>query len=439
MLARERRLDLVMVALVAVAYGAACWLVRLAGFDHVSDDDFARATIAQTFAVAPRLDPSGTSWLPFPFWSTGILLAATNRSLEMARAASIAIASVAAAAPYAALRSAGVDRTAALGGTLLAFVSPWALWLGATTVPESPTASLVAAGAIGLSAGRWRLAPLWAMAIVAACLSRYEAWPIAAVLALALGARAVREREGQETRWGVLLLAAACAAGPIAWMAWNAHAHDGPLHFFRRVSAFKRAIGEGSTDTLDALLLYPRLLLTSRPEVTFPALLLLPRLRDPGVRRRWALPIAAVAAEVVFLAYGNVRDGAPAHHPERALLGVFVVLAFFVVDVGRKVVAAFSRPRRLTAAACVGVLWLASVVRDASDVPGTASSDDRSGPIARGRALRAAGATHLHVTPCAFEHFALLAAYAAPERAEIAERTNAPISPDCPRVEVLGP
>jgi hypothetical protein len=32
----------------------------------VSDDDYARVVIAQRLSLA--LDPSGTSWLPFPFW-----------------------------------------------------------------------------------------------------------------------------------------------------------------------------------------------------------------------------------------------------------------------------------------------------------------------------------------------------------------------------------
>ena len=62
-------------------------LVLALGFDHVSDDDYARVTIAQSFAHAPRLDPSGTSWLPFPFWALGSVMAVFGRSLEVARAA----------------------------------------------------------------------------------------------------------------------------------------------------------------------------------------------------------------------------------------------------------------------------------------------------------------------------------------------------------------
>src|SRR5581483_1746281 len=104
----------------------------------------------------------------------------------------------------------------------------------------------------------------WGLVLACACLSRYEAWPAAAVAAIAVAWRAWHFR----ARAKALAAAAALAAiGPLAWMAWNAHAHDGPLHFFRRVSTFKRTIGEGSTDTVDALLLFPRLLVTTRPDV----------------------------------------------------------------------------------------------------------------------------------------------------------------------------
>src|SRR5690348_6357356 len=84
----------------AAAHAGACVLALALRFDHVSDDDFSRVTIAQTFAVAPRLDPSGTSWLPFPFWWLGGAMIVFGRSLRVARAASVAFASAAFATPY---------------------------------------------------------------------------------------------------------------------------------------------------------------------------------------------------------------------------------------------------------------------------------------------------------------------------------------------------
>ena len=167
---------------------------RAAGFDHVSDDDFARVTIAQAFAHAPRLDPSGTSWLPFPFWSLGLVMLVTGRALATAQGIAIALNGLALVAPYLALRFVGIARARALAGMALAYITPSAIWLGAATVPESFTASFVAAGAVllGMAApAPARRAPLvgGALLVLAATLSRYEAWPVAAVLAIACAVR----------------------------------------------------------------------------------------------------------------------------------------------------------------------------------------------------------------------------------------------------------
>jgi hypothetical protein len=428
------------VVAVAGIHAAACVIARVAGFDHVSDDDFARVTIAQSFAHTPKLDPSGTSWLPFPFWILGGLMMVVGRSLASARVLSIALSSLGAAAPLVALRVAGVGRLAALGATAFAFGTPWAIWLGAATVPESFCASLTAAAVIGLgsiSAARPRSALLFALAIALASLSRYEPWPVAGVLAIALAVRAIRWSGGKSMRpiWGSA--AVVCALGPVLWMLWNAHAHDGPLHFFRRVSSFKRAIGEGATDTLSALALYPRLLFITRPEVAIPALGFLPALWvDGSLRRRWALPLLAVAAQIAFLACGNARDGAPAHHPERALLGAMVVLALFVGDA---LIQAQSRaffgkaiaPKLLGAALVIS--WLASFAHGA-EIPGRTPSEDRDVQLARGARLREEGRRTIVLTPCAFEHFAWLAAYGAPEDVELKPRSNLPVTSECPLV-----
>ncbi len=412
-------------ALIALGYAAACALVLALGFDHVSDDDYARVTIAQAFAHRPRLDPSGTSWLPFPFWALGSALAILGRGLAVARGASIALASLAAVLPYLALRRAGSDRPRALAATAFAVLSPWSVWLGAATVPESFTASAVAAAAIGLAAphvtGRARIG--FALALLAACLSRYEAWPVAAVLAVAVGLRARRERSAAA---GVA--AALLAAGPLAWMAWNLHAHGDALHFFVRVSRFKRALGEGATDPVTALLLYPRLLVTTRPDVVLACALAATRL-DRALLARWRLPLACAAAQLGFLVYGNLRDGAPAHHAERALLGVIFVLAAFAADV---LVA--TRARGPWLGAMVAAAWLATTAHALGDVPGRSPSEDRAAQIARGRALHAEGATGLTVTPCAYEHFALIAAYGAPEEVIVEPSRNVAATPACPAV-----
>lgn len=428
MLARR---DRALLGAVVALHAAASLAVLASGFDHVSDDDFARVTIAQAFAHAPRLDPSGTSWLPFPFWWTGLAMAAFGRTLAVARVASVALASIGAALPLLALRQTGVGRARALAAVAFALASPWPLWLGAATVPESFTATATAAAAIALAA---RPSPAFAALLAAACLSRYEAWPVAATIALFSAARA--RPAARRRAW--LEVAGIAAAAPIAWMAWNAYAHGSPLHFFHRVSAFKRAIGEGSTSTVAALVEYPRLLATTRPEVAAAALAgLVAFARSAALRRRWSLPLSCIAAQIALLAIGNARDGAPAHHPERALLGATVLAALFAVDACVDLVKAIRvSSLRAALAAAIVTLWAWSFARVAAEPPGQSAGEDRSRQLARGRDLREAGATAIVVSPCAFEHFALLAAYGAPENARVLPRSGAPVGPGCPRVDV---
>jgi hypothetical protein len=412
-------------------------LVRARGFDHVSDDDFARVTIAQDFAHAPRLDPSGTSWLPFPFWLLGSALAGLGRSLDAARTLSVLFAAIAAPLPYVAMRAVAVPRAAALAGTGLALATPWSLWLGASTVPESFTASAAAAAAIVLGASsagesaRRRTLAWGAAAASLACLSRYEPWPIAFLLAAAVAVRGARAGNR-----ALLAVAALAVAGPLAWMAWNAHAHGSALHFVERVARYRRAVGQGAGDDLGAALsLYPRLFLRTRPELVLAFCLAIPLLRRPDVRARWAVPLACVFAQMAFLAYGAARDGAPTHHAERPLLASFVLVACFTTDAAWTAWGApgslRSRAGVALGAALVAVLTAAGL-RHLAAPPGATAWEDRTAQLAQGASLRAAPS--LVVVPCAYEHFALVAAYGAPERVTVLERTGEPPSPDCPRV-----
>jgi len=429
---------------IAALHALACAVVLRLGFDHVSDDDFARVTIAQSFAHAPTLDPSRTSWLPFPFWALGSVMLGAGRSLAVARGASIAFASLAALLPYVALRMTGASRAAARVAIAFAVLSPWSLWLGAATVPESFTASFTAAAAIALGSTRGPRLSLaarigFAIALLAACLSRYEPWPVAAVLAIVLAVRAARDARVR----GELVLAAIVAAGPLLWMAWNAHAHGDALHFFQRVARFKRALGEGTPGTADALLLYPRLFVTRRPDVVIALVLaftaghvLVPS--RAAVRAAWLVPLGCAAAEVAFLAYGNARDGAPAHHAERALLGVIFLTAMFAADVlvlAAPAALARARTTAVAVSAAAVLAWLANGAVALRDVPGNGPSEVRSAQISVGSALRAENVEHVELTPCAFEHFALVAAFGAPEKVAVLPRIEAPVTASCPAVE----
>ena len=60
--------------------------IGLFGVWTLSDDDYARISIAQGFAREPHFDPSGTSWLPAPFWAYGAAFRAFGTGLSVARA-----------------------------------------------------------------------------------------------------------------------------------------------------------------------------------------------------------------------------------------------------------------------------------------------------------------------------------------------------------------
>ncbi len=444
------------VALIAVVHALGCLAVLALGFDHVSDDDFARVTIAQSFAHSPKLDPSGTSWLPLPFWALGTAMVVFGRTLVAARGVTIAMGSVAATLPYLALRMTGVTRGRALLACAFAFLSPWSLWLGAATVPESFTASLTAAAAIALGAkstetyagpraGAWaRLG--FALAMLAACLSRYEVWPVAAVIAVVLTVRAARERDvDPRTITRSLVVAGIVAVGPLLWIAWNAHAHGDALHFFARVTKFKRALGEETPSTLEALLLHPALFVKMRPDVVIAAAgamaLAWSTNASPTVRAelrsRWLVPISCVVAQLAFLAYGSARDGAPAHHAERALLGSAFLCAAFAADALVLTARTAAEGSRVRVRGAVGIgvaAWLMTTVTELRDVPGSTRGEDRAPQVATGKQLRAEDAAHVEVTPCAYEHFALIAAFGAPERVEARPRTGAPVTTSCPAI-----
>ncbi len=195
------------IALALVLAKAAVGLAVLAsGFTHVSDDDYARVVIAQGFAIAPRLDPSGTSWLPLPFWIAGSAMIATGRSLLAARVVAGILGALSPLPALFALRRNGVSTVAILGGLALAFASPWSAWSGVATIPDGWTAALVAAAAFALMSERTlRIA---AACAAAAALSRYDAWPVCAVVAVRAGLVVGRARtpsarkEGKMTRFG---------------------------------------------------------------------------------------------------------------------------------------------------------------------------------------------------------------------------------------------
>jgi hypothetical protein len=325
--------DLVWLALLRLGVSAA---LGMYGIVALSDDDYARVTIAQKFAASPRLDPSGTSWLPFPFWVMGAAMKLLDSSLDVARLATAAQAVAATWLLFAAGRRWGFSERRALVFAVLATLTPAVALLGSMTVPEFPTAALALFALVMVTAPRRAAnvdrAPLVVgAAIFAAALSRYEAWPIAAALAVIVWKRQHGDKPWKRAAWAALPL-----LGPAAWLIHNRIAHGDAFAFVRRVSSYRAALGPGQSS---GPLTYLTGLVGGSPAVMLAlSLLVLAFLRAPDRAasvanlarfRTWA---ASAALLLVFLVAGAIAGGAPTHHPERALLLVWLLATFAVVD-----------------------------------------------------------------------------------------------------------
>jgi hypothetical protein len=339
------------------------------------------------------------------------------------------------------MRCAGVARWTSIVATAVAMALPWNGWLGAASVPEA-WAGAVAASAI-IAMGERRAWPWCSFGLLAASLSRYEAWPASAWFAIAILAMDVRGRPSRLGAWPWALVA---IAGPAAWIVWNVHAHGDPFHFVARVTAFRRAAGPsgGAAEPIwSKVLAYPRALAAETPEVA--ALGLLGGLAmgaSRALRRTWGTAAIGAMTVLAFLILGDVRDGAPTHHPERALSIVWWVLVGAGIDAGAHTMAAARRlaeagaPLVVASAAAAGILWAVSLPSRWRAFPGTSPWDQRESQIARGLDLRKRSVAAADITPCAFEHFAVLAAWGSPERARVHPATHEPPFPPCPRIEL---
>jgi hypothetical protein len=347
---------------------------------------------------------------------TGSAMIAFGRSLETARNVAMLMSALSCGAVYLALRAAQVARVPAIVATVFAMSLPWSAWLGAASVPEGFTPQLMVIGMVTANAPTLRARSLGGVALLAASLSRYEAWPICALFFLSgLNAPFLSKRFAAH---------ATPILGPLAWMAWNLHAHRSATHFLTRVAAYRDAIGASDKDFWEAFLIYPRALLAIGTEPIFLGcfgLIVVCMRRD--LRQRWAPPLFACITLFAFLIYGESRGGAPTHHPERAVLAAAWVLIVLGVDAIFLVGAKATRALTIGGIAAI-VVWLALLPPRYSDAPGMSADEDRSTQIARGLDLRARDVKHFSLLPCAYEHFALIAAFGMPERVDIA-----PVSP----------
>lgn len=391
--------------------------VLRAGFVALSDDDFSRTVIAERFAVAPTFDPSGTSWLPLPFWIAGSAMAAFGRTLSAARGTAVVLGLVAALLIHRAALWAGASRLSAALGAVVATTIPTAARLGVSFQPEALTAGLIVLGAAATRRdGVQRLGG--AFALGAACLCRYEAWPAAAMfgaLSLVDAARArAQSRVGAPRAY--ILAALIASAGPVAWLIHGMRAHDDAMFFVHRVAAYRNALG--ITESVGtSLAAYPAMLVVIEPELTLGALALLgvafltERTFVSSLRR----PALVLASLLAFLVVGRLMDGAPTHHGERTLLPLWTGLAI----AGAEVAARLAASRRSMAMVLVPAFAIAAggalrFARPPEAFP------ERTAERAIGAAARVAlpPDARLLVDTADYGYFAVIAAFGAPERAD---------------------
>jgi hypothetical protein len=318
---------------------AARWLVTTLagslGFKALSDDDFARVTLAQAFSASPGLDPTGSSWLPFPFWVTGAAMAVFGTSLTTAKLTSLLIACASGILLYAAARGSRVQPSAAWLGAMLWTFVPVGVFTGAATVPELPTAALCASALLLLRSPHPHAGILAAALLIPATLSRYEAWPVALCVIISIGIPTSHPKESTKPNPSVrirLLAIALAALGPLAWIAWNQASHGDPFHFHARVSSYWFAWGGNTSGWWNALAVYPKSVVLDAPVLTASLAGALYWNRSPDHAKTWLRPALAGFAVVAALTLAQTTGGAPTHHPERALLFLWAIGWIAVAD-----------------------------------------------------------------------------------------------------------
>jgi hypothetical protein len=331
-----------LIALTRALISLAClW----SGFRAVSDDDYSRVVIAARFAHHPALDPSGTSWLPLPFWLYGVPMALLGDSLLVARGVAVLLGAASAVLVWVAARLLGLSERAALWGALGTVVLPYGAWLSAATVPEAPTAALLLVGLVTLVRPEAKIRGWGGVALGAACFCRYEAWAPAVVFGVLTAWEAARSRRR------ALWLGAAFATVPIAlWLLHGVVRHGDALFFVARVRQYRAALGGEAHGWGSALWQTPLSLVRFEPElfaVTAVALgLSLRGGRSPFTAAAWR-PVIALSALVVFLVVADITGGSATHHPERSLLPVFWFLALVAAGLVVRLADEEARPWRL--------------------------------------------------------------------------------------------
>jgi hypothetical protein len=313
---------------------------------------------------------------------------------------------------YVAARLLGACRGGALVAGALSALVPYSARLGIAAVPEVPCAALTLFGAATLASADAKTRALGGVALSAACLSRYEAWPVAGVFA-GIGLC--------DTRKNRALLASAALAllGPTVWLLVGRVEHGSALFFVSRVTSYRRALGPAATGPLALRLLqYPGLLLRAEPELGALVLVvaaLFSRFGDRETSRPYVRTGLALLALLVFLMFGSVRDGVPTHHAARVLLPLWF-FGCVLAGHGLAHVAARATGRaRASALALVAVATLCGWLARPVLMPAEGFAE-RQLELETGNAAKRLHASVLAVDTPDYGYFAVQAAFGSPTR-----------------------
>lgn len=407
------------------------WLTTHTGPLAISDDDYARLVIAQQFADSPAFDPTGTSWLPFPFWIYGSVFRLCGSSVEVARGLALLLSLASAALLYAGARLCALPSRWALFWVLAFSCLPTVRPLLIATVPEYFTTALCVFGLATLSQ-TWGLRLGGALALTLGAASRYEAWPlIAAFVVLHLLARPphpTRKPWLEQVRfWSVPLLA---CSFPCIWLLYGKLHHGDFFFFIQRVTEYKQALGAETRPVLAILLSYPRAFFRE-PELMLLSLALLgslfarrasaarTRLEHPWTARFLVFPFLFL---LTVLISGDLRGGAPTHHPERALVSLWAWGSLW----------AFSQLARLPSATrllLLGLALLGALPLRLLQAPSSYAEREQEEEIGQWLGAELPASTPFLIAPLDYGYFALQAVAGSPERFFVTD-THDPREPE---------
>jgi hypothetical protein len=249
----------------------------------------------------------------------GAAFALFGDGLGVARTTALVLGVFAVFAVFVAARWLGASHAGAMLAALGASVFSWSAWLGATSLPEAPTAGLVVLGMAAASTNDPRRRLVGASALALACLCRYEAWPVAVVFCVLTAVDARRERA-----WGLAVPAFGAVLPILLWLAHGVVRHDDALFFWKRVASYKQALGAGATaawlEPLVALGAHTPLLVVTAFALAYRA-----KIRGESLAP-FARGLSCAGALVAFLVAGSIGGAAPTHHAARALLPVLFFL-----------------------------------------------------------------------------------------------------------------